>query len=390
MSLTLSDFDAVLKNQYLGPIREQINTGTPLLDRIEKNYDSVVGKSFTIPLHYGRNEGMGARADGGALPAAGKQAYKEAVVPMRYLYGRINITGPTMKAARSNEGAFIRAVESEMKGITNDMKSSLNRQAFGDGTGALAVCASNSTVTITVDSTAKLRVGMPIDILVTATGATTNGVVATSVASITSSTVFVAADAPAGSLGDTYSVYLAGSRNLEMQGLSGIVSATSTLQGLDVATYPWWKATVQGNSSTNRAISDTILQTAIDTVSQISAGKPTALYTSYGVRRAYQALLTATKQLVNTQELKGGYKAITFNDLPIIADKDAPANKIFVVDESQLSFYRLADLDWMQEDGAILSRVSGYDAYEAVLFLYQELGTGMRNAHVRIDDITEA
>lgn len=392
MATTLSTLDAILKTQYLGPIREQVNTGTPLLDRIEKNYDSVVGKSFTIPLHYGRNEGMGARADGGALPSAGNQAYKESVVPMRYLYGRIQISGPTIKAARSSEGAFIRAVDSEMKGLTADMKSSLNRQAFGDGTGILATCVGASSTAITVNSTAKLRVGMPIDILVTATGATTAGVVGTTVASITSATVFVTAAAPAtdSSIDGTYSVYLAGSRNLEMMGLSGIVSATSTLQGLDVATYPWWKATVQGNSSTNRAISDSILQTAIDTVSQISAGKPTALYTSYGVRRAYQALLTATKQLVNTQDLKGGYKAITFNDLPIIADKDAPANKIFVVDESQLSFYRLADLDWMQEDGAILSRVSGYDAYEAVLFLYQELGTGMRNAHVRIEDISEA
>ena len=44
----------------------------------------------------------------------------------------------------------------------------------------------------------------------------------------------------------------------------------------------------------------------------------------------------------------------------------------------------------MQDDGAILSRVSGYDAYEAVLYVYQELGTMMRNAHVLISNITEA
>lgn len=389
---TLTTLDAILKNQYIGPIRENLNTATQLLSRISKNYDSVVGKNFTIPLHYGRNEGMGARADGGALPTAGNQAYKEAIVPMRYEYGRIQLTGPTMKAAASNEGAFIRAVESEMKGLKNDMASSLNRQAFGDGTGILATCASASSTAITVNSTAKLRVGMPIDILVTSSGATTAGVVGTTVASITSATVFVAGAAPAtdSSIDNTYSVYLAGSRNIEMMGLSGIVSATATLQGLDVSTYPWWVAAVQGNSAVNRSISDSILQKALDTVEQLSNGKASALYTSYGVRRAYQAVLTATKQLVNTQKLSGGYDAITFNGLPIIADKDAPANKIFVVDEEQLSFYRLSDFDWMDADGAILSRVSGYDAYEAVLYIYQELGTGMRNAFVRVDDITEA
>ena len=392
MATTLTTFDAILKNQYLGPIREQLNSSNVLYGRLEKNTDSVVGKNFTIPLHYGRNEGIGARGEGAALPGAGNQAYKDCIVPMRYQYGRIQLTGPTIKAARSNEGAFIRAVDSEMRGLERDMKSSMNRQVFGDGTGLLAtVAASGSgTSTVVVDSTAKLRVGMPIDIIVKTTGAATAGVAGTSVASITDATTFTITDTLAGSPAATYGVYIAGSRNNEMMGLSGIVSATSTLQGLDVATYPWWKAKVLANSGSNRAISDTILQTALDTLEANSSGKSTALYTSYGVRRAYQALLTATKQLVNTQELKGGYKALTYNDLPIIADKDAPANKIFVVDEDELQIFRLGDLDWMQDDGAILSRVSGYDAYEAVLYVYQELGCMMRNAHVLIGDITEA
>ena len=398
MGSTLSTFDAILKTQYLGPIREQLNSSSVLYSRLEKNEDSVVGKNFTIPLHYGRNEGVGARAEGGTLPTAGNQAYKECIVPMRYQYGRIQITGPTIKAARSNEGAFLRAVDSEMRGLERDMKSSMNRQAFGDGTGALAVCASASSATaITVDSTAKLRVGMPVDILVTATGATTAGVVGDTVASITSSTVFTLTTGVAtyGSIGNTYSVYVAGSRAKEMMGLAGIVSATSTLQSLDVASYPWWKATVLANSGTNRAISDTLLQTAIDTLEANSSGMCTAMYTSFGVRRAYQALLTATKQLVNTQKLQGGYEAISYlggshGMIPIIAEKDAPANKIFIVDEDELAIYRLADFDWMQEDGSILSRVSGVDAYEAVLYVYQELGTSMRNAHVLLSDITEA
>ena len=67
---TLSTFDAILKTQYLGPIREQLNSSSVLYSRLEKNEDSVVGKNFTIPLHYGRNEGVGARAEGGTLPDA--------------------------------------------------------------------------------------------------------------------------------------------------------------------------------------------------------------------------------------------------------------------------------------------------------------------------------
>jgi len=399
MPATMATFDAILKNQYLGPIREQINSASVAYSRIEKNYDSVVGKNFTIPLHYGRNEGVGARADGGALPSAGNQAYKECIVPMKYQYGRIQLSGPTMKAARSNEGAFLRAVDSEMRGLTNDMKASLNRQMYGDASGVLTVCGTTTaSTTVVVASTAKLRVNMPIDVLVTADGTTSTGAVGRTVASIASATTFVISGA-AITTGATFSVYVSGSRNNEIMGLSGIVSipdpGAGALQNLAVATYPWWMASVLANGGTPRAITDSLFQTSIDTLETVSAGMATAIYTSFGVRRAYQALLTSMKQIVNTMDLKGGFKALSYlggshGEIPIISDKDAPAGKAFVLDEDELQIYRLSDLDWMNEDGAILSRVSGYDAYEAVLYVYQELGTSMRNGHVRIDDITEA
>jgi hypothetical protein len=85
-----------------------------------------------------------------------------------------------------------------------------------------------------------------------------------------------------------------------------LVSATATIQGLDVATYPWWVSNVLGNSGTNRAISETLLQSGLDAVEQNSAGTVTAMYTTHGVRRAYQALLSAQKIYQNTMEFKGG------------------------------------------------------------------------------------
>ena len=399
MGATLTTLADIIKTQYAPVVGEMINHSTPILDRIGKDYDSVQGKDFTIPLHYGRNEGIGARGEGSALPTAGNQSYKASVLPMRYQYGRFQITGQTIKATRNNEGAYRKAVRSEMEGLANDMCDSISRQLFGDGSGLLATVAASgsSSSTVVVDSTAKLRVGMPVDIIVKTTGAATAGLAGTSVATITDGTTFTISGTLAGSPAATYGVYIAGSRDLEMMGLGGIVSATTTVQGLDVSTYPWWVATVQGNSGSGRAISDTILQKALDTLTQNSNGKPSALYTTYGVRRAYQAILTAGKQFVNTMTLTGGFDTIAYNGLPIIPDKNAPSGKIFVVDESKLKFYRMSDnggedngLFWLEEDGNMLKYVTGYDAYEAILCLYSNLGTTMRNAFVRIEDITEA
>ena len=393
---TLTTFDPILKNQYLGPIREVLNNANELLKRIGTDMESITGKNFTIPMHYGRNEGIGARGDGEALPAAGSQAYKEAIVPMRYVYGRIQVTGPTIKASASDAGAFTRAISSEIKGVTRDLRKAFNRMLAGNGTGALTLCGTTSaSTTVVVASTAKLRAGMPVDVLVYATGATSTGAAGRSVASITSATQFVISGA-AITTDNTFAVYVAGSRNKEVMGIGGIVSNADipggygSFQNLAVASYPWHKATVMANGGTARAISDNLLQTFFDTVQQAGAGEISALYTTPGVRRAYQALLTATKVLSNTQELKGGAKTITFNDFPFIVDFDLPTGKIFGLDESSIQMYKEADFDWMDQDGAVLSRVSGYDAYEAVLYCYMELGNYVRNANGLLADITEA
>jgi hypothetical protein len=347
-------------------------------------------------MHYGRNEGVGARAEGATLMTAGQQSYKESIFPMRYLYGRIQLTGQTIKAAKDNSGAFLRAVDSEIKGVTRDLKQQVNRMLAGDGTGVLSVCGttSNST-TVVVASTAHLRPGMTIDVVKLADGTTSTGAVQRSVVSITSATQFVISGA-AITTDNTFGVYINGSRNIEVMGLSGIISNADigngygALQNLAVASFPFHKSTVLANGGSSRAISDTLIQKLIDDVEQAGSGNISALYTSYGVRRAYQALLDSQKRLVNKYELKGGYSTIMYNDLPIIVDKFMPTGKVFGVDEDMLKMFKLADFDWMDMDGAVLSRVSGKDAYEAILYGYMELATFARNSHGLLADINEA
>lgn len=388
MGATLSVLDAILKNQYIGPLREQVNYDVVLLDLLDKDQDSVVGKNFTIPLHVGGNEGFASVAEGGTLPIAGNQQYKEVIVPQRYIYSTIEITGPTIKAAKSDAGAFVRAVDSEMKGSAKDFKRQLNRMFWGDGSGILSAAGvTTASTTVVVASTKYIRVGQTIDILTAATGAViANGVAVLTVPSATSFTVAVAVTTAA-----TDAVYLHGSRNIEVMGLQGICSTTKIVQGLDPATNAFWAASVLANAGTARAITEALMQTAMDTTETASDGTVKAILTSFGVRRAYQALLTTNRRYVATTDLtlKGGKKALDYNGLPLIADKDAPTGKMFFLDTDYLKVYQLSDIDWMQEDGAILSRVAGKDAYGATLYRYLELGCSSRNAQTLLSDITE-
>jgi hypothetical protein len=390
MGTNLSTIDSILKNQYLGPLCEQVNYDVVLLDILEKNSDVVTGKNFTVPLHVGGNESVSSVAEGGTLPAAGNQQYKETIIPQRYIYATIELSGPAIKATKSNAGAFVRAIESEMKGASNDFKRQLNRMMFGDGTGILSVAGvTTASTTVVVASTKYIRVGMTVDILTSATGvAVTNGT-GVKVLSVPNATTFTVALAVTTSA--TEAVYISGSRNIEVMGLSGIVSTTKVLQTLDPAAYSWWAASILANGGTPRAITESLMQTAMDTTETNSDGTVKTVLTSMGVRRAYQALLTVNRRYVATTDLtlKGGRKALDYNGLPLIADKDCPVGKMFFLDTDYLQILELSDFDWMQEDGAILSRVAGKDAYGATLYRYLELGCTSRNAQTLLSDITE-
>ena len=147
----LTNYAQVLKTYYLPAIQEQLNEATILADVIDTNEEDVSGKNATIECHYGRTKGTGARADGGALPEADYQKFQTCTVPMRYNYGRITVSGPTIAATRDEKGAYARALDTEISGVVKDLQQEINRQLWGCGYGILArwrTTASGTSYTI--------------------------------------------------------------------------------------------------------------------------------------------------------------------------------------------------------------------------------------------------
>ena len=89
----LTTLDSVLKDDYLGPVREQINQKTPALRRIKRSEADTVGRKMVIPLHKSRNAGIGARGERADLPEAGHQGYDDLQLTPAYLYGVFDIDG---------------------------------------------------------------------------------------------------------------------------------------------------------------------------------------------------------------------------------------------------------------------------------------------------------
>lgn len=410
---TLSAFSNAMKTRYLGPIREELNTSTVLLSRIARKDDAinVSGQTFTIPLHTGRNVFAGSgRADGGTLPQVGLQSYSVAVVPNAYVYTRIKVTGPTIRASRDTAGAFTTAVESEIRGGLKDTKRAVNRQLNSDGTDALAFWTGADDISgVTVDdgrghAFTHLPVGSAVtcDLIDASDNATKLGdsIVVTQGAKAAANYAATFTGSVSGSADGDYLV-LEDTLGKQLMGIAGIIDNANPpllsggLEGIDVSSgNSWWTAQVNdGGGTTDRALTLDLMQDPLDQIGMNSDADDKDvefLLGNYPVRAKYLGLLRDEKRFVNTMTLDGGWSGLAYNDKPFIVDPQAKRGTIFYVNPSSLVILRTSDFDWADQDGSVLCRVVNEDAYDAFLYAYMNLATTARNQNGVLKYITEA
>ncbi len=404
---------------YRPAIREELNQKVKFLLQIEKNPEDVVGLEAYLAVHVARNNGVGARSEYGTLPPAGSQGYAAEKVPLVYNYGRMAISGPIIRAMATDRGSFDRAMRSETTRLVQDLKRDLNRQPFGTSNGVIAQTETNTGVTTVnlLDATTpvqfrQLEPGMLLDcgpiasnpagsftqLQLLATGGsfgaytiqlTTPGGGTALTVSTTNNDALSRFGAGGGVVGGT-----GPTAKKEMTGLQTMVSDTGILFNIDPSSTPVWKSTVDANGGTLRSISEPLVAKNQQAVEIASGEEITQLWASDGVHRAYANLLTSLKRFPNTVELKGGYGGLEVTagggSVALVWDRDDPSNDMFGLNTTRLVEFYSSDWEWMDNDGAVLSRVPNTDAYEATLFKYAEFGTDARNAHFVIRDIQEA
>ena len=377
--VTLASADSALKSFYLDAVAQQLNTEVnPLLAKIKQSTADVWGKEVRRLAQYGVNGGVGAGTEEGELPAAAGNNYEQFVTTLKNLYGTVEISD---KAVRASEKYFpagmcqyrILEKRSCRSAVRLIEISSFNfgRMLFGDGTGILCTVSAVSGNTVTADSVKNLIEGMVIDFMegsAAVTGATGRRITAVD----RDNKKFTVSGAALDSVveaGNTACVQ--GSYNLELTGLGAIFKSSGTLYGLDRATHPWLIPYMEESVG---AIDETVLQTAIDALEERAGSRVDFIVCSWGVKRALQKALGASRVQTDMTVLAGGYKAITYNGIPVVADRFCPAGTMYLLNTRDFCLHQLCDWKWLEgDDGKVLRQVPGKPLYTATLVKYADL-----------------
>ena len=385
------EIEFALKQFYLPGMEEQKNNARVLLANIERNEKDVAGSFAYCPILLGRNWGIGMRDDRQALPNPGYQRGVRTQIPMRYAFGRLLVTLHAMTASKNTAGSYDTVLDVETEGMMEDLPKDINRQLFLDGTGRIGRLsvdpATGTTVTLDNDgmgaplvgeATKYIEVGMIIDFHdgagVTRAGGTRE------VASITSATVFEVTAAIDVAVLDNDYISIAGNANIEVTGTAAMVSATGTYQNVNRATAgnERWQSNVV---TTTGDITEAKMQSTLTAIQKASGMDPNIIIGTYEARDKYASILQVDRRFVNTIEFKGGFKGPEFHGLGMIPDTEAPVGRLQFLNLNYINLYQQAGLQFMDEDGAILSRVTDYPAYEATLYWFFELGSKRCNVH---------
>lgn len=374
MAVNLTNADSVLKSYYLDVVTEQLDNFNPFFASIKKSTEDVYGKDVKKLISYGANGGIGAGTEDGNLPNASGGNYMQFTSTLKNLYGVIEVSDKAIRASENNSGAFVSILNAEMEGLINSSVFNFGRMLHGDGSGKLAMCVACSDGEIILDSAKNIKEGLVVDFR-TESGELIEGGHGRKITKVNKENGAITVTGPEfdseilpiGSI-----VTIQGSYQNEITGLGYLFdNAKNDLYGMQKNSCEYLTPFV-GVFNTE---DDSALQIAIDKIEERSGKSPNLIMCSWGVRRTLKKLLSA-KQTTFTDsiELKGGYKAMSYNGIPVVVDRFCPRDTIYLLNTDDFVLHQLCDWQWLtDDDGRILKQVPGKPVYTATLVKYAEL-----------------
>ena len=369
--ITIENADKALKDYYLEAVTAQLNGNiSPFFTAIEKSAANVYGKDVNITVVREGNGSVIACAEDADLPGPYQNRYLSIKMPLKNLYGTIEISDKALRASRETSGAFISLVNAEMEGLIMNAKQNFQRMLFSNGSGKMCTVTERVTQAVyKVDNVKDFYVGMQVDVF-PVSGSVLGDSIGITVAAIDkdASTVTFTDEVFDQIVNGT--MYLHGSKDTELTGL-GAIFDNQTLYGYDKTAEPYF---APYKVDAEKTITEEKLTDVLDYLEEHYNSRINMILCSYKTRKRIAALIADNRRVVNSTDAHTGFGVVTVNDVPVYADKYCTDDRILFLNTDDFVLSQLCDWEWLEdESGKILKQVPGKAAYGATLVKYAEL-----------------
>lgn len=402
-----------LFNDYIIPtVPKLFAAKSKMWDRIKKSDKlQLGGKAAKQKIVISHSQASGASSTA-AYPTAQETTPEETLVYLkRAQMFQIKYDGFALETAMKG-GTPIDPETFEKDGVLVTAIDDLSRQIMLDGTGHLCQAngAGNNSTALIVDSpfyadaTKFLKVGRVIDSYVDSSA--TTGITAASISAVPT-TLTATLSAGETWIDDEYifnyntHATSEAAATGEMMGLMGIISASDPpypnasagLQGITVAAHPEWAAISKGNSGVDRALTEDLIASAIDSIER---GTITVMLYTMKLRRVWASLLRDYK-ITDSKTMWGGWSGLPYyydgKEIPMVVDRFVPDGHILGLDESKLTLFvadKRGEVVWEQgRDGTYLQKVAGQNQYVSEGHVFANLGVSDRGCFFKLYDLSE-
>lgn len=387
--VTLQSADSALKSFYLNAITDALNMKTnPLLAKIQQTTANVVGKEVKKAVRTGMSGGIGAGTETGNLPSASSSDYAQLTIGLKNLYGTIEISDKAIRASANNEGAFVNLLNDEMEGLIKSASFQFGRMLFGPENilnNSFELCGEFNEVRM--PSVSNFYEGMLVYVMDKNFRIKEEiGPRRVTKVNRPNFTINLSGEEIEPILTQGYIATTKDYDN-DIIGLEGIFNA-DVLYGVDREYYGFMHPVNKANVGD---IDETVIQKVIDELEENCGSTANLIICSWGVRRALMKYYKQQGIAMPTMEIEGGFKTISYNGIPVVADRFCSKGTMYILNTNDFKLCQLGDWQWLEgDDGKILHQVPGKPVYTATLVKYAELICERPGGQAKLTGITEA
>lgn len=369
---SLTTASNLFKIKYGKLAENTYNSANVLLGRCKKEFD-FVGKRMDIAVPTSFSGGVGS----GSLPTANYAAIQDAIIEAKKMYAVGQVDRESIKAASSNEGAFIELTKFSTQKAVESWMRNMSRALFNDGTGSLGQFSGSAggtaaapLLTITAASWKEANFEEKDYINVNSLGSVWEVITVTpATRQVLLARISGTDDLTAIGAG-THTVYMQNSKDNDPQGLKGVLDATTgSLYGVTVGRR--WKAGAQIAAGGAGVTPDALNQGMME-IQRTSGKVPNLIVTSFTQYRKLLNILEDQKQYLLDPRASDLVGKISFRGLEfmsaagpvgIFPERFCEDDRVYLLNDNYITVKHRPDFGFFDDDGTVFLRDAGSDSY---------------------------